>query len=308
MKQYNKYVKQWQEICIKMNEAMQKDDFATADKLLKESTEAYNRYKECSSYPESNKSMTFGELNYMLENELPRLFKSNKKALKECTNFIKSDANLLNQFKLIDAFRNYNCDGDARAYVTESLELASKSINRKTMRESLNNFAELLARYEIGGYQLDEETKKYFQNCEKVLSEQKKITNLTEYTNCVNEIASYIENHKAPIVETKKSIVTMSEELEKKIANLSEEEQSLVKDIIDWKQPMVEAKQEKLFNSFKNECLNTINQLVQESNSNDDIEGLKSIQEQLENKIFCKETIVQDIAQLLEIRDILKEK
>ena len=112
MKEYNKYVKKWQDLTIQMNEAMQKDDFELADRLLKESNEAYNRYKECSSIPEANRSMSFGELNYMLENELPNLFRKNKAALKECTKLIKEDKNLLSQFKFIDSLRKYNCNGN----------------------------------------------------------------------------------------------------------------------------------------------------------------------------------------------------
>lgn len=309
MKQYNKYVRKWQDLCIAMNEAMQKDDFSKADNLLKEATEAYNKYKECSSYPSSNREMSFGELNYMLECELPRLFKQDKKALKECVNFIKSDTNLCNQFRFMDALRNYNCEGNnARNYVTESLELACEGINRKTLRKSLNGFADLLAKHEIGGYKLDEDTKKYFKDCEKIIAEQKRITNLTEYTNCINSIASYIEEHKSPIVESMHSVGTMTEDLENKIAHLNEEEQSLVKDIIDAKQPMVEMRQEKIFNKFKNECLHNVNTLIANSTNNDDIQGLKAIKERVESKIFCKETIVQDIAQLLEVKDILEEK
>ena len=59
---------------------------------------------------------------------------------------------------------------------------------------------------------------------------------------------------------------------------------------------------------FKNECLETISGLISESGSDDDIDGLQAIKEQLEGKEYCKETIVQDIAQLLEIRDVLIEK
>ena len=308
MKEYNKYVKKWQDLTIQMNEAMQNDNFELADKLLKESNEAYNRYKECSYIPESNKSMTFGELNYMLENELPNLFSKNKQALKECTKLIKEDKNLLSQFKFIDSLRKYNCDGDAKDYVNESIALVKNTINKKTLRESMDKFASLLAKYEIGGQTIDENVSQYFQNCEKVLFEDKKLSNLTEYTNAVNSIAEYIESHKSPVVESKKSIEAMSEDLEKKIANLTEEEQSLVKDIIDFKQPKVEERQKGLFNKFKNECLETISSLISESNSEDDTDGLQAIKEQLEGKEYCKESIIQDIAQLLEIRDVLLEK
>ena len=305
MKEYNKYVRKWQDLSIKLNEAMQMDNFVLADKLMKESVEAYNKYKKCCSLPESNRNKTFGELNYMLESQLANLFKHNKKALKECTLLMKEDNNLRSAFKFIDAMRKYNCDGSAHNYVKESLELSK--INKKDFRESVNKLADLLSKHEISGEQLDEDTVKYFEACDNALSEETKLTNLTDYTNSVNLIASYIESHKSPIKESKKSIETISEELEKKIANLTEEEQSLVKDIIDFKQPMVEIRQEKLFNRFKNECLNTVNSLMSEAND-DEKEGLATIKEQLENKEYCKETIIEDIAKLLEIRDVLTEK
>lgn len=307
MKEYRKYIKKWQDASIKMNEAMQKGDFELADNLLKESTKAYNKYKECSAYPKSNREKSFGELNYMLESELPNFFKHNKKALKECTNLIKEDKNLRSAFRFIDALRRYNCDGDPCSYVNESLMLASNEIDRNTFNESVEKLADMLSKYEIGGYSLDEETVKYFKACEEVLLEKKSLANLTNYTNSINLISGYIEKHKLPVVESKKSIKSISEELEKKIANLTEEEQTLVQDIIDFKKPMVEAKQEQLFNRFKNECLSIVEGLMVDANDDEKF-GLDAIKEQLENKKYCKETIVQDIANLLEIKDVLTEK
>lgn len=307
MKEYNRYVKKWQETCIKLNEAMQKDDFDLADKLMEEADKAYRRYKECSAYPASNRKKTFGELNYMLENELPRLFKKDKEALKECTKLMKEDTNLRSAFRFIDALGKYNCEGDPRQYVKESLELVSGNIDRKHFNESVEKLADMLSRHEIGGYMLDEEAVKFYKDCDKLMTGTKRIDNLTEYTNSVNAVSSYINEHKAPIVESTKSFKTMSEELADKIANMNEEERSLVQDIIDSRKPMVEARQEQLFNRFKNECLETIERLMKESDE-DEKAGLTSIKEQLENKTFCKETIVQDMAKLLEIRDILIEK
>ena len=307
MSEYNKYVKAWQDICIKMNESMQKHEFDQVDRLFEESRRSYEKYKECCSYPESNRKKTFGELNYMLESELPSLFKHNKKGLKECTLLIKEDKNLRSAFRFIDALRNYNCEGDTHNYVIESLELAAHDIDRKTFIESVNKLADILSKYEIGGYKIDEDTVRYYKACDKVLFEEKKLSNLTDYTNSINSIASYIDSHKKPVVESKKTIDAISEELERKIANLTEEEQSLVQDIIDFKKPMVEVRQQNLFDKFKNECIETVDKLMKEAQE-EEIEGLTSIREQLENKEYCKETIVQDIAKLLEIRDILMEK
>lgn len=306
MEEFKKYIKEWQELTIKMNEAIQNKNFELSDKLLKESTDIYNKYKTCSNYPESNKKMTFGELNYMLESELPRLFKKDRQALKECTLLIKNDNNLRSAFRFMDALRKYNCEGGPHAYISECLALAAPDINRSTFRKSVNKFAETLAKHEIGGYTINEEAVKYFKDCEKMLMEEKKLANLSEYTNTMNSIASYIEQHKTPITESKANIITLSEELEKKIANLTEEEQSLVQSILDFKKPAVESRHEQVFNRFKNECLDTVSKLMKEADD-EEKESLTIFKEQLENKTFCEETIVQDIAKLLEIRDVLME-
>ena len=78
----------------------------------------------------------------------------------------------------------------------------------------------------------------------------------------------------------------------------------MVYDIMDHKSKDASSKREKLYNKFKNECIDTINKLL-ESVSNEDKEGLLSIKEQLLKQSFSEETIVQDIAKLLEIRDVL---
>ena len=74
---------------------------------------------------------------------------------------------------------------------------------------------------------------------------------------------------------------------------------------MDVKSVNASEKKEKLFNKFKNECIETISSLLETAN-NDDREGLEVIQEQLNNMIFCENSLVKDIAKLLEIRDILK--
>ena len=68
---------------------------------------------------------------------------------------------------------------------------------------------------------------------------------------------------------------------------------------------MHQKKKENLFNKFKNECINTIETLL-ETAENDDKEGLEAIKEQLKSMVFSENTLVKDVAKLLEIRDILK--
>jgi ribonuclease D len=93
------------------------------------------------------------------------------------------------------------------------------------------------------------------------------------------------------------------EEFENKLKDtLTESEMSFVKEITDWRSPIAEQRKEKLFNKFKNECIDKVNDMLKEDAGNAELESLKK---QLEEQKFNKETIVQDIAKLLEIRDIL---
>ena len=47
---------------------------------------------------------------------------------------------------------------------------------------------------------------------------------------------------------------------------------------------------------------------MMESATDSDKDGLISLKEKINNKVFCEETIVADLAKLLEIRDILEDK
>lgn len=302
-KEYFKYVKQWQDVSIKINEAMQKDDFELADKLMKESVDLYEKYKTSSALPRKNSKKTFGELSYIFENELPNLLANNKKAVNECMNYIKNDKNLLSQFKFINSLNNYSCNGSAVDYINESLNMALENIDRKTLKKSVKGFSQILAKNEVGNDNINEEDKKFFVNCAKLISEKKSMSNLSDYTNTINEVAEYVEKHKKTINENKKNdINALTEALSNKMSQLSEESQSLVKDIIDFKSPMVEERQSKLLEKLKNECLNKIQTLKE---GKEDTSDFDVIEEKIKSKNYCKETIIKDIANLLEIRDIL---
>lgn len=304
MKEFSKYVKQWQDTSIKLNEAMQKDDFKTADKLIKESLDLYNKYKSASQLPKQNKNKSFGELNYMLECSLPKM--KDKKIIKECMDYVKNDPNLLYQFRFIDSLRNYSCNGNASDYVNEALNMAKENIDKKTLKESVKNFSNFLALKEIGNETINEEEARFYKNCNKLITENKKMGNLSDYTNTLNEVAEYVERHKKST--NTQDLNKLTEDLTKKMAKLSEESQSLVKDIIDFKSPMVEDRQKKVFNRFKNECLEQIDTLKETITDPTELNNLDSLKEGIEKKIYCKETIVKDIATLLEIRDILLDK
>ena len=97
----------------------------------------------------------------------------------------------------------------------------------------------------------------------------------------------------------------MIREFEEKLKNnLNESEMSFVQQITDWRSPLAEQRKEKLFNKFKNECIEKINSMLKEDANNVELKGLS---DQLSEMKFDKNNIVKDIAKLLEIRDILMD-
>lgn len=297
-KKYEEYVGQWQRNAIKINEAMQKGDFELTDKLMKESADLYEKFKAISMLPEQYKGMSFGELNHIVENQLL----DNKEVLDECIKQIKGDSNLLSQFRFINSLRNYNCEGKAVEYVTEALNMAIEKIDRKTIKESTEKFSEVLVDNDVENVKINEDEVKFYKNCAKLLSERKKMSNLSDYTNTLNEVADYVEKHK------KENIDEMVQKLSDKMSQLTEDSRELVKDIINFKAPMVEERHKKILDKFKNECLSGIKKLKEETTDPKELQKLDGIKEMIESKEYCKETIVEDLAKMLEIRDILLEK
>ena len=80
---------------------------------------------------------------------------------------------------------------------------------------------------------------------------------------------------------------------------------SFIKEIIDTKSTNAVEKKEALFTNLKNECVDIINTLLETSDS-DDKDGLTVIIEQLNDMKFCENTLVKDVAKLLELKDIFK--
>ena len=300
------YFNKWQEAVKKASEAMKSGDISLADQFIQEMEDAYERYKEASDFEDRTKDASFATLNMALENAMPTLFIKNKKAVKDCIKLIKEDKNLLTQFKFCNALKNFNCNTDAMAYVNESLELVSKDIDLKTLKESNSKLANLMIKYNIRPIgELKESDVEFANSCNYLLEHKKKLSNLTEFTNNAKVVSDYIlENKKEN--SKKLNVLSMAEQVEKKLNSLNEAEQALVNDIMNVKTSVAESRRQTLFNKIKNECVDKINKMIEE-NSGDEKERLLNLKETILLKEYDKNSIVEDIAKLLEIGAILSD-
>lgn len=302
----NKYLLQWRECFLKASEAVNNNDFALHDEMLKKACEYLELYKEDTKL--TGEDSNFGMTNQVFEDALPSLFKNNKSVVKEFISTIKEDKNLLNQFKFIKSLNNYSNELDAVSYINESLSLFHENVNIKMIDKSNKKLQDILLKYNIKPIEtISEDKKEFYRICDFLFKNKKKLTNLNEVNLKIKDLSKSISNN-IKINENKKDSLILIDEFEKKYGTLlNEDEKDFVKEIMSSKESSNNKKKEKLFNNIKNECLSLIDGLIKESND-DDIDGLKAIKEQITSKLFCNESLVGDIAKLLEIRDILKDK
>ena len=304
----NKYILQWRELVLKAAKALEEKNFDLYSSLMNEANMAYEEYKKDSALTyDLEECSNFGVANYIFEDALPTLFKSNPKAVKEFISTIKEDKNLLYQFQFYKALEKYNKGISSNEYINEALEIVKNNINKKTINESNGKLARIINKYNIKPIQrIPNENMELFESCDFLFKSTRKLTNLNEITENINKVKNFTEKYYDFTSEgDTKNLFSMVENFEKKYNSLlNEEEKNFVKELMDFKQGEKNEKKEKLFNRFKNECLNTIDKLISESN-NEEKEGLLAIKEQIEDKTYCAETLVKDMAKLLEIRDIL---
>ena len=300
----NRYILQWKDYVSKAEEALRNNYFEEYDEMMKKADEYYKLYREDSKL--TYECTNFGMANYIFEDALPTLFKTNKNVIKEFIDTIKNDKNLLYQFKFHNALKNINEGVDKRVYINEALQLLKKNVNIKTLNESNDKIFKLIKENNIRPSQvINENILEYFASCDFLFKNDSKLNNLNNINENLNNVINYCTNKKN-VVESSFNFSNMMESFEAKYKNiLTEEEQSLVKEIIAAKSAQANENKVKLFNKFKTECIETINTLLENANT-DEKDGLETIQEQLNNMMFCENTLVQDIAKLLEIRDILK--
>jgi len=139
-----------------------------------------------------------------------------------------------------------------------------------------------------------------------ILAKKQTLKNMAILTESVDLVKNYMNKHKDDKVNESVDPQKLINEFEEKLKDtLTESEISFVQQITDWRSPIAEQRKEKLFNKFKNECIDKLNEMLKEDAGNVELEGLKK---QLEEQKFNKDSIVTDIAKLLEIRDILLDK
>lgn len=302
-----KYNKEFSHYANVITEALSKGDLSTyraADALLKESVSAYEMEKKLEAQLNTR---NFGVLNHIFEQELPRLFKTNKKAVREVVKLIKEDKNLLNQFNFYKALKEYNSSSvDSETYLKRLVEEFDNKINHENLCCAISNEKlrdTLIENNVVPSEFIDEKDMSLYEDVETLTCTKVLLSNTLSILEAEKRVANMLNENKK--VEDSKPKVDAIREFEENMRDtLTESEIDLVKTITSAREPIAEAKREKLFNSYRDECIKKVDEMIASEPYNDELKGLK---QQIESKTYNKETIVEDMAKLLAIRDVLDE-
>lgn len=302
-----KYNKEFSHYASVIAEALSKGDLSTyraADALLKESVSAYEMEKKLEAQLDTR---NFGVLNHIFEQELPRLFKTNKKAVRAVVKLIKEDKNLLNQFNFYKALKEYNSSAvDSEAYLKKLVEEFDNKINHENLCCAISNEKlrdTLIENNVFPSDFIDEKDMRLYEDVETLTCSKVLLSNTLVILEAEKRVANILNENKK-VEDAKPKVDTIREFEENMRDTLTESEIDLVKTITSAREPIAEAKREKLFNSYRDECINKVDEMIASEPYNDELKGLK---QQIESKTYNKETIVEDMAKLLAIRDVLDE-
>ena len=308
MKIDNKHQKEFSNYLTIMNEALKRNDFKAYDVVRDMLDESVSECKHEKALMSEMRTTNFGVLNHIFESELPTLIKKNKKAVRNVIKTIKEDKNLLGEFNFYNTVKNKYTESVSETLTPEELitnVMESLDIDQATLKDSNKKLMKVME--ENGVVPSDfvgDEDRKLYENCHVILSLKKSPNNVIRLAESIKNVGRYMESHKGEKA-SEKSIDSIVEDFERKMKDtLNESEMSFVQQITDFKSPIAEQRKRKLFDKFKNECISKIDTMLKEDSSNDALKGLRSDIDKME---FKNETIVRDMAKLLEIRDILMD-
>ena len=296
-----------------MNEALKRDDFKAYDTVKSMLDEVVCDMKESKSLRNELNTCNFGILNHIFEQELPRLIKTNKKAVRDVLKLIKEDKTLSSEFKYYNTIKNINetisslddRNVNVESLVKEYADSMRKSMNLNESLKSNKKFRKtLIENNVIPSEHISDEMKTFYKASTRLLENAQSIKNAASYNDDLDTVVGYARRHKKDAVSKVNPIDEISNYESSLKDKLTESEMSFVKSITDFKTPIAEQRKERLFNKFKNECISKIDEMLSKEPKN---EELSSLRKQIEEQKFNKNSIVKDIAKLLEIRDILMD-
>lgn len=245
----------------------------------------------------------FGLIYNVFENSV-KIFGNDdvrKKFINEFINTIKKDKTLMVEFMVYNALETPKNVSDSVGYVNDVIEEVKK-LDKTKLKESNQKLIGVLRKYGLNETVVpNKEKQTLYENIEFVLFNDKKIGNLTDYQVCVKTLAESVEKNNVNIQQK-----TLEDFYSEKMSEINEKYEKLLTD--EEKLFLTEMEKSKkdrklVFDKNKEILVKSLNEKINSDNENS--AEWATILEKIEKKAYNDKTSIVDIAEMIEIKNIL---
>lgn len=252
-------------------------------------------------------SRNFGIIYKVIEENTDNLYndKNKRKAFKGIIKLLKEDKTLNTEFKLYNALRNPVGVDNVPTYVDEAFNLAKSSLDEKKIRESNEKLLKAVQKANLFEFvDIDDDEMELYENVEYILLNNVTFQNLNEHSVAKAKVRNYVNKHNLNETIERPTESNYKEKYreitEKYSTGLTNDEYKLISEIYESKDKKL------LFEKKKYEAINALTEYAKTSNDSDK-EDVVMIVEKLNAKEFNEKTLLSDIAELVEISQIMNE-
>jgi len=250
-------------------------------------------------------NLNFGVIYNIIESNSNKIYEDAKqypKVYKSLINEIKSDKVLKQQFDIYNALTNATGVNDAREYVNEVVS-SFPHFSKKEVCKSNKKLINIIKKGKLDEFvDIDDDKMKLYESIEFILLTKSKFNKIGEYIDAKSNIVEYVSKHGKTINENieKDYDETVKELSEKYDKELNDDEKNLIK--------LIETTEnkEKFFNDYKEKTIKSLTENLVKYEGNDKME-LENVVEKINRKTYDEKTIIADIAEMIEISNIINE-
>lgn len=245
-------------------------------------------------------SRNFGVIYNIIESNTKNLCedKSKRKAFSNIIKLIKENKSLKAQFDFFNSLTHPNgYVFNAEQYVNEALSITPK-INSKIAFKSNEKLISEIKRNKLDELiDINDDTMALYESIEYLLFNKPTYVNLVEYANAKNNVVTYIDENinEEETTESKNINEALNNIIEKYDSLLNDDEKKLIETV------MASEDKKALFEKYQQETLEKIKDTLKDNDDKD----LKSISEDIRNKTYNKQTVLEDISEFIEIKNVL---
>lgn len=255
---------------------------------------------------DSISNMPIAKMKALFESLSDKLYgtENGNKVIARYVGTVKS-TNILDYYTLFEAISN----GKSMDYVVSAIDFA-KNINRKMLKESKSKLAEVIKEAvkvsDISNDEferINEGVSKYALAIDSLITTPYTLSNLESYHNNLNTLSDLVNEN----ASKKEANISESniEDLDTVLSECAtENEKRIALDIA--KCIMSEGDKKDLFETYKKECIETINESLENSDADTETKSrLEKILESVSKKEYNVTTIYEDMSNFLDLKDTL---